>query len=67
VPKDWDVKLGVVGDVFFQSFQNDEKVHMLILTFSSIIYSILILCLAKVTFLQNVCILFVSGTLFYIL
>jgi hypothetical protein len=24
VPKDWEVKLGVVGDVFFQSFQKSK-------------------------------------------
>ena len=60
------MKLGVVGDVFIQSFQSDMKVHMLILAFSTIIYSIVNLCLAIVIFLQNVCILFVCGTLFYI-
>jgi hypothetical protein len=37
---------------------------MLILTFSTIMYSIVILCLAKVIFLQNVCIVFVCDTLF---
>jgi hypothetical protein len=67
VPKDWEVKLGVVGDAFFQSFQSDEKVHMLILTFNTVIYSIVILCLVKVIFLQNVCVLFVCATLFYVL
>jgi hypothetical protein len=56
--------MGVDGDVFFQSFQSEKKVHMLILAFSTITYSIVILCLAKVIFLQNVCILFVCGTLF---
>jgi hypothetical protein len=40
---------------------------MLMLTFSAITYYIVILCLPKVIFLQNVCILFVCGTLFYIL
>jgi hypothetical protein len=53
-------------DVFFQSFQSEKKVHMLILAFSTITYSIVILGLAKVIFLQNVCILFVCGTLFNI-
>ena len=66
MPKDWEVKLGVVGDVFLQSFQSDKKVHMVILTLSTIIYSIVIICLVIVIFLQNVCILFVCGTLFYI-
>ena len=61
------MKLGVVGDVFLQSFQSDKKVHMVILTLSTIIYSIVIICLVIVIFLQNVCILFVCGTLFYIL
>ena len=51
----------------FSIFQSVKKVRILILTFSTIICSIVILCLAKVIFLQNVCILFVCGTLFCIL
>jgi len=57
VPKDWEVKSSTVGHVLFQSFQSNKKVHMLILTFSTITCSMVILCLAKVIFLQNVCIM----------